>query len=100
MVEYKFTSKEVDIKDTNSKIRKGWVEFVFRPTQFDIYYSRSPKQGFYGTKWRKGKYATIQIQYNDVKQKITVNNRYRLQVIFHNVKDYEKIKKKTMKFFT
>jgi hypothetical protein len=89
----KLTTTYVDIKNSKGFVKKGWISISISKDGIYVYISRDNNR-IYWIGSKKGYSAKLSIKFNDKKKMITVNNSNK--IIFHKVKDYEKIKKKTI----
>jgi hypothetical protein len=89
----KLTTTYVDIKYSKGLVKKGWFNISINKDGIFVYISKD-KGRMYWIGKKKGYSAKLSIKFNDKKKMITVNNSNK--IIFHKVKDYETIKKKTI----
>lgn len=89
----KLTTTYVDIKHTNGLVKKGWFHITVDKNGIYIYILRDNNR-IYWIGRKKGISAKLSVKFNDKKNMITINNSNK--ITFHNSKDYEKIKKKTI----
>lgn len=89
----KLTTTYVDIKNSKGFVKKGWVNISISKDGIYIYISRDNNR-IYWIGSKKGYSAKLSIKFNDNKKMITINNSNK--IFFHNSKDYDIIKKKTI----
>jgi hypothetical protein len=87
------TTKNVDIKYSTGLVKKGSFYISIDKNGIYIYIIRDNYR-IYWIGRKEGESAKLSVKFNDNKKMITINNSNK--IIFHNAKDYEKIKEKTI----
>jgi len=91
----KLPTTRVDIQYSKGLVQKGWIHMSISKNGIYVYISRDNDRVYWkGSK--TGISSKLSIKFNDDKQMITINSSNK--IIFHNYKDYEKIKQKTIHY--
>lgn len=93
MFQLKLTTKNVDIRSSSGLVQNGWINITIDKSGMTVYISRD-KNRIYWIGQTTGNSAKLVIKFDDNKQMISINKSNKIH--FHNVKDYNKLKQKTI----
>jgi hypothetical protein len=93
MFQLKLTTKNVDIRSSSGLVQNGWISITMDKGSMIVYISRD-KNRIYWVGQTNGHSAKMSITFDDNKQMISINKTNK--ITFHNAKDYNKLKQKTI----
>ena len=93
MFQLKLTTKNIDIHSSSGIVRNGWCNITIDKSGILVYINKD-KTRIYWLGKTAGQGAKLTIKFNDDKHMISVNSSNK--IVFHNIKDYNKLKQKTI----
>jgi len=93
MFQLKLTTKNADIRSSSGLVQNGWINITIDKSGMTVYISRD-KNRIYWVGRTTGQSSKLVINFDDNKNTISVNKTNK--IVFHNVKDYNKLKQKTI----